>query len=136
MSATAGNGQEGVLSEVCPGQQITVVGRGFLPYSSATVIIYSSPVLLGTAVTDAHGAFTEKVTVPTDLEAGAHNLVASGVDLAGATHLIRMPVTVAPATSGGSGSNGSSGTAASVVRRVARCPTPAFSWPTWPSGPG
>ncbi|MBV9822383.1 MAG: fibronectin type III domain-containing protein [Actinobacteria bacterium] len=98
---------EGVLTEVRPGQQITVLGTGFLPYSSVSIIVYSSPVLLGAAVTDSHGAFTKKVTVPTDLEAGSHNLVASGVDQAGATRLIRMPVTLSPATSGGNGSNGS-----------------------------
>jgi len=98
---------DGVLSEVRAGQQITVLGKGFLPYSSVTMIIYSSPVVLGTAVTDASGGFTKLVTIPTDLEVGSHNLVASGVDQAGATHLIRMPVTLATASSGGSGSSGS-----------------------------
>ncbi len=98
---------DGVLTEVRRGQQITFLGEGFLPYSSVTMIVYSSPVVLGTAVTDASGAFTKEITIPTDLEVGSHNLVASGVDSAGATHLIRMPVTLAASSSGGSGSSGS-----------------------------
>jgi LPXTG-motif cell wall-anchored protein len=100
---------DGELTEVRPGQQITVLGEGFLPYSSVSVILYSSPVVLGTAVTDGSGAFTKKVTIPTDLQAGTHNLVASGVDQAGATHLIRLPVTVATASSGGGSGSGDSG---------------------------
>ncbi len=98
---------DGVLTQVRPGQQVTVLGEGFLPYSSVTIIVYSSPIVLGTAVADGAGAFVKTVTVPADLEVGSHNLVASGVDLAGKTHLIRMPVTVAAASSGGSGGSGS-----------------------------
>ena len=100
---------DGVLSQVRPGQQFTVLGEGFLPYSSVTIILYSSPIVLGTAVTDGTGAFAKLVTVPTDLEAGSHNVVASGVDQAGATRLIRMPVTLAAASAGGSGSGSGSG---------------------------
>ncbi|WP_433053507.1 beta strand repeat-containing protein [Dactylosporangium sp. CS-033363] len=95
---------EGTLSKVAPSQQITVVGTGFAPYSTATVVLYSSPVVLGTATTDANGSFTKQVTIPASIPAGSHNLVASGVDSSGNTHQIRMPVTTAAATSsGGSG---------------------------------
>ncbi|HTZ44470.1 MAG TPA: fibronectin type III domain-containing protein, partial [Jatrophihabitans sp.] len=98
----------GVLSTLSPNQRITVVGTGFLPFSSITVILYSSPQVLGTAVTDAHGNFRLPVTIPATLEAGKHNVVASGVDPAGRTRLIRMPVVAATAAGGtGSGSSGS-----------------------------
>lgn len=100
---------DGVLTQVHPGQQITILGEGFLPYSSVTIILYSSPVVLGTAVADGAGAFVRKVSIPADLEPGSHNLVASGVDLAGATHLIRMPVTAKAASSGGSAGSGGAG---------------------------
>jgi titin len=85
---------DGVLSKVDTGQVITVVGTGFLPFSTATIIVYSDPIVLGTAVTDANGDFTKPVTVPSSLAVGAHNLVASGVDPDGQVRQIRMPVTV------------------------------------------
>ncbi|MFI5910162.1 fibronectin type III domain-containing protein, partial [Dactylosporangium sp. NPDC051541] len=94
---------EGVLSQVAPSQQITVVGTGFAPHSTATVVLYSTPVVLGTATTDASGSFTKQVTIPATVAAGQHNLVASGVDTNGNIHQIRMPVTTTTATSTGSG---------------------------------
>jgi hypothetical protein len=85
---------EGPLSRVEPGRTLTVVGSGFLPYSTATIVIYSTPQVLGTVLTDAGGNFTATVTVPADLQAGAHSLVASGVAPDGSVHALRMDVTV------------------------------------------
>jgi hypothetical protein len=85
---------DGVLTQLAAGQQVSVIGTGFAAYSTATIIIYSTPIILGTITADAHGDFTDPVTVPTSLAVGSHNLVASGVDPAGATHQIRMPITV------------------------------------------
>jgi titin len=85
---------DGVLTQLAAGQQVTVIGTGFAAYSTATIIIYSTPIILGTITTDAHGDFTDPVTVPASLAVGSHNLVASGVDPTGATHQIRMPITV------------------------------------------
>lgn len=90
---------DGVLTSVTPSQQITVVGKGFLPYSSATIIVYSAPIVLGTAITDANGDFSKHITIPTKLDPGAHNLVASGINPVGVTYLIRMPVILPPAAS-------------------------------------
>jgi len=100
---------QGVLTSVQAGQRITLVGKGFLARSSVTVIIYSSPTVLGTAVTDAQGSFTKAIVVPAGLAAGQHNLVASGVDPTGTVRLIRMPVTVAADATGSTGT-GSTGT--------------------------
>jgi hypothetical protein len=88
---------DGPITTATPGQQITVIGTGFLPYSTVTIAIYSTPVVLGTVTTDGSGAFSKLVTVPTDLAAGVHALVAYGVDPAGLAHAIRMDVTVAAA---------------------------------------
>ena len=90
---------DGDITTAAPGQQITVVGTGFLPYSTASIVIYSTPVTLGTVTVDMDGGFTKTVTVPADLEPGAHSLVAYGVDPDGDERSMRMDVQVAAATS-------------------------------------
>ena len=92
-AATTLTTTDGVLAQVEPSQQITVIGSGFLPYSTVTIIIYSAPIVLATVTTNSIGSFSQPVTLPASLAAGLHNLVASGVDPNGAIHLIRMPVT-------------------------------------------
>ena len=89
---------KGDLSSATPGQQITVLGTGFLPYSTVNVVIYSDPVVLGAVVTDGEGNFSQQVTVPADLPVGEHHLVASGVAPDGSQRFLRMDVTVAAAT--------------------------------------
>jgi CshA-type fibril repeat protein len=88
---TTDKGQIGLTS---PGATVTVMGEGFAPFSTATVIVYSSPITLGSITTDKDGAFSKEVTVP-QLEAGKHTFVASGVDEAGKTRATRLPITVA-----------------------------------------
>jgi hypothetical protein len=115
---------DGVLTTVSRGQHVTLVGTGFLPYSSVSLILYSTPVVLGSVVTDAQGDFTREVSVPTELTAGTHNFVASGVDSAGAIRMTRMQVSVAelpsaggstaPVTGTSTGSSGSSGALANT----------------------
>jgi hypothetical protein len=86
---------DGVLSSVKPSQHFTVVGTGFAPYSTVSIIIYSSPVVLGAVVVGSNGDFSKPVTIPANLSAGDHNVVASGVDPSGTIHFLRMPVTLA-----------------------------------------
>lgn len=83
---------EGDISSVAIGQTITVIGTGFAPFSTATVVIYPTPRVLGTVRTDAAGAFSLTVTVPRDLEAGQHTFVAFGVDTSGEPYAMRLPV--------------------------------------------
>jgi hypothetical protein len=94
---------KGQISTATPGEKITVVGTGFMPYSTVDVVIYSTPIVLGTVVTDANGNFSQEVTVPTSLAAGQHHLVASGVAPDGSPRFMRMDVTVAAAEHGGPG---------------------------------
>ena len=93
---------KGAISSAAPGEQLTVVGTGFAPRSQATIIIYSDPVVLGTVTTDDDGAFSIPVTVPADLAAGHHSLVASGFDADGNERFLRMDVTVAAGATAGS----------------------------------
>jgi hypothetical protein len=87
----------GLITKASPGEEITVIGDGFLPFSTVTIVIHSTPTMLGQVTTDADGAFSQAVVVPADLEVGEHSLVAYGVDPDGEPHLLRMDVTVAAA---------------------------------------
>lgn len=83
---------KGAISTVAAGETVVVVGTGFAQYSTATVVIYSSPRVLGTVQTDGEGSFRVPVQVPRNLESGQHTFVAYGVDPAGAEHAMRLPV--------------------------------------------
>jgi hypothetical protein len=87
---------KGAITTAVPSEEITVIGDGFLPYSTATIIIYSDPIVLGSVVTDGAGSFRRAVTVPATLAAGHHSLVASGVAPDGTSRFLRMDVTVSP----------------------------------------
>jgi hypothetical protein len=103
---------KGQITTATPGEQITVLGTGFLPFSTATIVTYSSPVVLASVTTDGSGDFSKTVTVPTTLEAGSHNLVAYGVDSSGSVHSIRLAFSVtASAASSGTASGSSAATA-------------------------
>lgn len=104
----------GKISSVRPGQQVTVVGTGFAPHSSVTVTVYSDPKVLGSAVADAAGNITLPVTVPADLDPGAHRLVAIGVDGNGNSYALALAVSVP----GGGGSGGLPVTGAAVLLLV------------------
>ncbi|WP_165400402.1 virginiamycin B lyase family protein [Motilibacter rhizosphaerae] len=95
----------GQIALAVPSQQITVIGTGFAPYSTAKVVVYSTPIDLGTVTTDANGKFSVPVTVPASLEAGHHTFLATGVDPQGAARAMELPVTVPPTTAGSTGAN-------------------------------
>jgi CshA-type fibril repeat protein len=101
---------KGQIALATPGQDIIVIGTGFAPYSTATVIIYSTPIPLGTVTTDGSGSFSVPVTIPAGLDPGAHTFLAAGIDPAGGTRQLALPVTVAPSSTGSSGDGGSTQT--------------------------
>ena len=87
-------------STVEAGKTIAVTGTGFAPESAVTLTLHSEPVEVGTATTDASGAFTATVTVPATTEAGAHTLVAStATPLAEASAALTITAPPAPAPS-------------------------------------
>jgi hypothetical protein len=65
---------------VKPGGTVTVSGSGFAPYTGVSLGIYSSLVkLTPTPTTDAKGAFTQEVTIPSSGVTGAKTLVAGAL---------------------------------------------------------
>ena len=57
---------------------ISIQGKGFAPGTEVEVWINSTPIKLGTALTDANGEFNEIFTTPIELELGEHTLTLSG----------------------------------------------------------
>ncbi|WP_040337621.1 hypothetical protein [Candidatus Blastococcus massiliensis] len=82
---------------VAPGAKITVTGDGYAPGSTVSVIVYSTPQVLTTAVADVDGKFSVEVTIPAGLAKGTHTLVASGVDANGVLRYVTLPITVSDA---------------------------------------
>lgn len=105
---TTVKGTVAVSGELRPGGTVTVNASGLAAGTAGfSIELHSDPVQLGTAGTDASGAFTLAATIPTATPAGAHTVVVliDGVTVASA------PVTVAPAV-GGSDGGGASGSGA------------------------
>ncbi|MET7424311.1 IPT/TIG domain-containing protein [Dactylosporangium sp. NPDC005555] len=100
---------QGDISNAAPGQQITFIGTGFAPHSTAIITIYSDPIEPGTAVTDGNGDFSKLVTIPAGLAVGDHTAVAQGVAPDGLPRAMALAITVAPTSSNTSGGNGGSG---------------------------
>ncbi|MFF5292628.1 fibronectin type III domain-containing protein [Paractinoplanes globisporus] len=90
------NTDQGQISTAAPGQSVTLVGEGYAAYSTVTLTIYSTPVVLATIATDKNGAFSKTVTVPADLASGKHAFTATGVDPSGKPRAMRLDVTVQP----------------------------------------
>jgi hypothetical protein len=93
----------GETGSVSSGTKVTLSGTGYLPNSTISVAIYSTPQVLTTVVTDGTGSFTVEVTVPDGLASGQHTLVASGVDSLGNVRYLNLPVTVVGGTTGSGG---------------------------------
>ncbi|CAB4928940.1 MAG: hypothetical protein F2825_09695 [Actinobacteria bacterium] len=87
-------GPAGPISTLTAGQTITLQGSGYAPNSTVQLLVYSSPVSLGTVVADQNGNFSVEVTVPANLANGTHHLVATGVDAQGNVRNLVITVTV------------------------------------------
>jgi len=92
----------GPLTTVAPGQTLILKGSGYAPYSTVTLVVYSSPRVLATVRADRRGAFAEPVTVPAGLPAGTHSFVAAGVDKDGKLRVLRLDLTVSAGGAPGS----------------------------------
>jgi hypothetical protein len=79
---------------------VLVSGLGYLPNSKVQIIIASTPQVLGTAHTDSLGAFATTITIPVDLETGAHTLTALGTSLDGSAKALATAVIFGPPPKG------------------------------------
>ncbi|CAD6011226.1 family 43 glycosylhydrolase [Agreia sp. COWG] len=63
---------------VVAGDSVTVTGRGFASGESVALTLFSDPVSLGRATTDATGAFSATVRIPLATPTGSHTVRAAG----------------------------------------------------------
>lgn len=81
------------VTALAPGQQFFAEVTGFAPSSTVEATLYSTPVTVGSALTDGTGAARIAVTIPANLAAGAHTLVVSGFGTSGQTAFAAVGVT-------------------------------------------
>jgi hypothetical protein len=67
-----------------------VTGQGFAPGQDVTLTLMSDPVVLGTAVPNSAGDFSQVVTIPAGTPLGSHQLVATGRSLANPTQPLTL----------------------------------------------
>jgi hypothetical protein len=84
-----------------PGEKVTISGSGFAPGSTVVLTVHSTPVNLGTATVAADGTFTATVTLPSNLPAGSHHLLATGLAPDGSVRYVSKALTVAASGTGG-----------------------------------
>lgn len=91
------------LDKVAAGSSVVVSGENWEPGETVTLAINPT---LGTAVVDEDGAFSLKVTIPTDLKPGDYMVTATSGDLSASAPLT---VTAAPAPAPDNGGGGGGG---------------------------
>ncbi|HEX4444877.1 MAG TPA: hypothetical protein VHZ81_15005 [Galbitalea sp.] len=92
----------GDLTDLHPGDTITISGQGLPAGTSLDSVLHSIPTDLGTVVAAGDGTFTQTVAIPQDVIPGAHTIqvTASGPGLVPTTKQQAVTITAVP-TSGG-----------------------------------
>lgn len=75
--------------------RVSVSGHHFKPGSTVAIYVHSTPVQLGATTVDGAGDFTDTVSLPAGLPAGAHHVVVSGVMVSGQAVAAAVAFTVA-----------------------------------------
>jgi len=87
-------------SSPAPGAAVTIAGDGFRTGSLVRVVVFSEPVVLGTARADAAGQIALDVKIPSSFAPGSeHRVELQGVDPSGEVRILSREITLA----GGSG---------------------------------
>ena len=81
-------------SLVEPGGTVTVHANGYLPGSSAQIVLESTPVLLTTTQANAAGVIDATVTIPLDTPPGSHTIKVIGTGKDGAPRTLSFGICV------------------------------------------
>lgn len=76
------------------GAPVLVEGHGLMPFSEVRIEMHSTPILLGTVMTDANGSFSTTVRLPDSVPSGSHTIIAIGQDPAGDEVRAQEPIFV------------------------------------------
>ncbi|WP_167552361.1 VWA domain-containing protein [Leifsonia xyli] len=79
---------------LAPGGTLQVNSGGYQPGSPVTFTIHSTPTVLGTITADKDGDARGWLTIPDDVQLGAHQLVVSSISKAGAFQVKTTPAAV------------------------------------------
>lgn len=98
------------LNNVHPGDTFTITGSGLPAGSVITIELHSAPIILGTVTVSPGGTFTLNGTIPSNVEPGAHHIVATLTAPGSAPSVAEKAITVTGEATTASGSESSSGT--------------------------
>ncbi|RBY82119.1 hypothetical protein DQ238_05880 [Geodermatophilus sp. TF02-6] len=76
IASTNASGTTG--STAAPGTKVVKVLKGFKPHEVVTVVLHSTPVVLGTFTADAQGVLTVEFTLPAGTPEGTHHIAYDG----------------------------------------------------------
>ncbi|GAA0476824.1 fibronectin type III [Paractinoplanes deccanensis] len=93
---SAGTLTSSAASPLRLGQQVTISGTGYAPYTGVTVGIYPGPGRLGATVTNADGSFSLPVTIGNVTAGTSRTITAGGMFTAGTVRYKTLSVTVNP----------------------------------------
>ena len=110
-------------TSVKAGDEITVMGEGFVPGEKVAFELRSDPVALGTLQADDQGELQGSFRIPANAPAGAHLLVAIG-EQSGVEVSVAIQVTAADTGAGGSG--GAAGAGSGLADTGASVPAGAL----------
>ena len=86
---------------ISPGDQVTVSGKHWKPGSTVTFTLRPEGINLGSATVGQNGKFSAVVTIPANVDPGAHTIVCSGIDRKGDPFVLALAVTILGVVGGG-----------------------------------
>lgn len=101
-----------------PGSQLTLTASGFYPGSTVNFTMYSTPVSLGSSTANGAGVASLTVTIPSNAAAGAHTILALGLNSAG-TGVAASQFAITVGSSANSDASGVSANTAGVSTNAA-----------------
>jgi hypothetical protein len=93
----------GDLTDLHPGDTITVTGLGLPAGTTLDVVLHSTPTDLGTVVAAADGTFTQTDTIPQGIDIGPHTIIVTATGPGLVTTTQNQPITVTSQPASGSG---------------------------------
>lgn len=90
-------------TSVAGGEKVTLHASKLPSSAAVRVELHSDPILLGTATSTAEGTLDLEVTIPADVETGAHTVVVTSGDVSGQAGLAVTPAGTPGGNTGGTG---------------------------------